>query len=439
MRTAQASLVSWLEYDRDLFEPGTIARLADHFRTLLAAATADAELRIADLPMLAEAERRLVVQTWNATGVDYPLDICLHDHIEAQVQRTPEAIALVVEQEVLSYRDLNDRANRLAARLRDLGVRPETLVGICMERSVEMVVGLLGVLKAGGAYVPLDPEYPAERLAFMVADSDPPVLLTQRRHLGRLAGHEWPGDLPGRGRRRAVRPHLCTNPASGALPENLAYVIYTSGSTGKPKGAMNTHRGDRQPAALDAGCLPRWTQPTECCRRRRSASTSRSGSSSGRCMTGARTGGRTARGSPRPGVPVPDHRRSSRSRLCTSSRRCSRYSSRKPRPCNAVSVRRVICSGEALPFELARAVLRASAGRGAAQPVRADRGGRGRHASGRAAQATVPEVVPIGRPIANTRLYVLDDADGSRCRSACPASCTSAASGWGAATWRRPS
>ncbi len=234
--------VGWLEYDRDLFEPGTIARLAGHFRTLVEAAAADPDVRVADLPMLTEAERRLVIETWNATGVDYPLEICLHEHIEAQVERTPEAIALVFEEEVLSYRELNERANRLAARLRDLGVVPNTLVGICIERSVEMVVGLLGVLKAGGAYVPLDPEYPAERLAFMVADSDPPVLLTQRRHVVRLAGSsgrvicldEADGEL-------ATAP--VQNPESGARAENLAYMIYTSGSTGKPKGAMNTHRG----------------------------------------------------------------------------------------------------------------------------------------------------------------------------------------------------
>ena len=240
LRERAGQLVGWFEYDNELFEAETIARMAGHFKTLLEAAVVDPGWAVAELPLLSEEERRQVIETWNATRVDYPLDTCLHNLIEAQVERTPEAIALVFEDQALSYRELNGRANRLAHRLRALGVGPESLVGICVERSVEMVVALLGVLKAGGAYVPLDPAYPAERLAFMVADSNAPVLLTQRRDAGRLSGSgrqviyldEANGELPA---------EFGENPEGGARPENLAYVIYTSGSTGKPKGVQIEH------------------------------------------------------------------------------------------------------------------------------------------------------------------------------------------------------
>ncbi len=235
-------LVGWFDYDSDLFEAGTIARMAGHFGTLLKAAAKEPDRPVAELTLLSAGERRQVIETWNATHVEYPLDTCLHRHIEAQVERTPEAIAVVFEDRAVSYRELNEQADRLARRLRGWQVGPETLVGLCLERSVEMVVGLLAVLKAGGAYVPLDPEYPAERLAFMVKDSDATVLLTQRRHRNRLPvsgkqvicldeHHEDPsGSSDG-------------DSAGEVRPDNLAYLIYTSGSTGMPKGAMNTHRG----------------------------------------------------------------------------------------------------------------------------------------------------------------------------------------------------
>ena len=157
-----------------------------------------------------------------------PLDTCLHNLIEAQVERTPEAIALVFEDQALSYRELNGRANRLAHRLRALGVGPESLVGICVERSVEMVVALLGVLKAGGAYVPLDPAYPAERLAFMVADSDAPVLLTQRRDAGRLSG--------------SGRQVIYLDEANGELPAEFGENPEGGGAARKP-GLCDLHLG----------------------------------------------------------------------------------------------------------------------------------------------------------------------------------------------------
>src|SRR5262249_20231780 len=178
----------------------------------------------------------------NDTAADYPRDRCVHELVQEQAARTPDAVAVVFEGRELSYRELNGRANRLAHYLRARGVGAETLVGICVERSLEMVTGLLGVLKAGGAYVPLDPDYPAERLAFMLGDTAAPVLLTQQRLRGRLpAGpgevicldQDWP----------AIAAWPASDPVPLAGPANLAYVIYTSGSTGTPKGVAIEHRG----------------------------------------------------------------------------------------------------------------------------------------------------------------------------------------------------
>jgi len=179
---------------------------------------------------------------WNATQALFPQNVCIHELFEAQVERTPDGIAVVFEDQHLTYRGLNTRANQLARHLQRLGVGPEVLVGLCVERSLDLVVGLLGVLKAGGAYVPLDPSYPPDRLAFMLADSQAPVLLTQERPLG---------DIPSSG-----MPVVCLdtdwvviaqesaeNPVSAVQVDNLAYVIYTSGSTGTPKGVQVAHRG----------------------------------------------------------------------------------------------------------------------------------------------------------------------------------------------------
>jgi amino acid adenylation domain-containing protein len=204
----------------------------------------------AELPPLDEAERHRVLVEWNATEADFPQGKCVQELIEAQVALTPEATAVVCEGQRLTYGELNARANRLAHHLRLLGVRPDDRVAICVERSLEMVVGLLAILKAGGAYVPLDPGYPAERLAYMLTDSAPIVALTHgaaRASLeGGLAGltHRPPIlDLEEDAvwlHKSAVNP----DPAEiGLTPSHLAYVIYTSGSTGKPKGAMNEHRG----------------------------------------------------------------------------------------------------------------------------------------------------------------------------------------------------
>ncbi|AGP35405.1 hypothetical protein SCE1572_13250 [Sorangium cellulosum So0157-2] len=229
-----------LEYSTDLFDAGTIARMAGHLQTLLEGLAEGPERRIGELGLLTAAERRQLVSEWNGTGVSYAEEACLHELFEAQVERTPEAVAVVFEGQTLSYRELNRRANRLAHRLRSLGVGPEVLVGLCVERSVEMVVGIVSILKAGGAYVPLDPSHPAERLGFMLEDARPGVLLTHSALAGRLPEHAVTTlylDEEG-----ATLPAACEdNAPSRARREHLAYVMYTSGSTGKPKGTLVEH------------------------------------------------------------------------------------------------------------------------------------------------------------------------------------------------------
>ncbi|MCZ6760270.1 MAG: condensation domain-containing protein, partial [Gemmatimonadetes bacterium] len=239
------------EYDTDLFDASTIERMAGHFQVLLEGIVADPTRRISALPLLTDGERHRLLVEWNDTKKGYPADKCIHQLFEAQVERTPEAVAVVSEDMELTYRELNCRANQLSHHLKGLGVGPEVLVGICMERSLEMIIGLLGILKAGGAYVPLDPTYPKERISLMLEDIQTPVLLTQKKVLGRLLDvtaiqnpkskldnlvgvcldTDW----------EAIARESEENPASGVTASNLAYVIYTSGSTGRPKGAQIIH------------------------------------------------------------------------------------------------------------------------------------------------------------------------------------------------------
>ncbi|MDH3599287.1 MAG: amino acid adenylation domain-containing protein [Candidatus Tectomicrobia bacterium] len=236
------TLFGFLRYNTDLFDAGTMQRMARHFLTLLEAIVTDPDQPVDTLPILTSAERRQLLMEWNATQTAYPDDTGIHQVFEAQVESTPEAVAVVFEDASLTYSELNRRANQLAHYLQALGVGPETLVGLCMERSLELVVGLLGILKAGGAYVPLDPTYPTERLTFMMEDTHVSILLTQHDMTPRLPEHrahqlcldtDW----------EVIAQSPQQNPQSGVSSTNLAYVIYTSGSTGKPKGAMNTHRG----------------------------------------------------------------------------------------------------------------------------------------------------------------------------------------------------
>jgi aspartate racemase len=240
MVDGEGELSGSLEYNTDLYDAATVIRLLGHFQTLLEGIVADPDKRLSSLPILTEAERHQLLAQWNKTATDYPQDRCIHELFEAQVEQTPEAIAVVFENQQLIYRELNARANQLAHCLRKRGVGPEVLVGVCLERSLEMVVGLLGILKAGGAYVPLDPTYPQKRLRFILEDAALPVLLTQECLVE---------SLPHRGTEvvcmdvnwEVFARESSENLASGVIANNLAYVIYTSGSTGRPKGVAIEH------------------------------------------------------------------------------------------------------------------------------------------------------------------------------------------------------
>ena len=239
-----AGLELELWFNTDLFDATTIERLLGHFRTLLEGAVAEPSRRLSELPLLTAGEREQLLVEWTATAASFPRGLCLHELVKDQAGRTPEAVALVAGGERLTYRELDERAGRLAAHLRSLGVGPEVLVAVCTERDAAMVVGMLATLAAGGAYVPLDPTYPAERLAFTLADAEAKVLLTRSDLVERLPEHgahvvcldEWEGVAP-----PAASVIPSASEGSPATPANLAYVIYTSGSTGRPKGVAITH------------------------------------------------------------------------------------------------------------------------------------------------------------------------------------------------------
>lgn len=235
-------LLLHMDYSTDLFHPATVERMLGHFLNLLQSAVNRPDGRVSELEMLGEAERLQILTQWNDTTGDYGIPFSVHELFEAQVKRTPNAWALEYDLDQLSYSDLNERSNQLAHYLRTLGVGPEVRVALCLERGIEMVIGILGVLKAGGAYVPLDPEYPLERLRFIAEDAQAPVLLTQSRLHKRLPQVQaqileldtgW----------EPVAAQSRENLPSVAKPENAAYVIYTSGSTGRPKGVVVIHRG----------------------------------------------------------------------------------------------------------------------------------------------------------------------------------------------------
>jgi amino acid adenylation domain-containing protein len=242
MHETPKGLSGSLQYNTDLFDDATLTRMLGHCRVLLEGLVANPEQRLSDLPILTEAERHQLLIEWNDTGRDYPKDKCIHELFEEQVERTPDAVAVIFEDQQLTYRELNTRANQLAHYLGKLGVGAETLVGICVECSIDMIVGLLGIIKAGGAYVPLDPSYPKERLAFMLEDTQSAVLITQERLLNRLRpiqngrmvclDRDWP----------TISRQSNSKVDDQSSAESLAYVMYTSGSTGKPKGVAVSHR-----------------------------------------------------------------------------------------------------------------------------------------------------------------------------------------------------
>ncbi|MEM8810431.1 MAG: condensation domain-containing protein, partial [Cyanobacteria bacterium P01_G01_bin.38] len=242
MTERAGGLTGGLEYNTDLFDAATIDRLIGHFQTLLAGIVAHPEMPICKLPWLTPPEWTQL-HTWNQTTVQDPSPVCLHQLFEAQVAKTPGAIAVTCGQHQLTYAELNHRADRLAHHLQSIGVGPDSLVGLCLVRSLDMMTALLGVLKAAGAYVPLDPDYPQQRLAFMIEDANLAILLTQSALLHMLP--DYPGrvlclDRPLPELESGTPRHQ--PPPGPAQPENLAYMIYTSGSTGKPKGVQISHR-----------------------------------------------------------------------------------------------------------------------------------------------------------------------------------------------------
>lgn len=238
---SETGIHGWIEYNSDLFADNTIQRMAGHWETLLTGIVANPEQKLSQLPLLTPSEQHQLLVEWNSTQINYPKNLCFHQLFEAQVKLTPDAIALVCGENKLSYRQLNDQANKIAHYLQKLGIKPEVCVGISIERSPLLIAGLLGILKAGGAYVPLDPNYPQQRLAVMLQDAQAPVLLTQSHLLATLSQYsgkivcldtEWDD----------INKENTENFNSHVSPLNLAYVLYTSGSTGKPKGVAIEHR-----------------------------------------------------------------------------------------------------------------------------------------------------------------------------------------------------
>jgi amino acid adenylation domain-containing protein/non-ribosomal peptide synthase protein (TIGR01720 family) len=410
-----------ISYDQQHFDLPAIERLAGHLKQLLESAVADpsGEVRIGELGMLSGEEREQLLR-WNETAKRYPGGTVV-EFFEQQAATRPDAVAVVFEEEELGYGELNARANQLARRLREFGVGPDVLVGLCLERSLELVVAVLGVLKAGGAYLPLEPEYPAQRLAYMLGDAKPRVLLTQERLMGVLPGvlPQAAGDEPPRATRSGETdarvwcldrdwaevegygtedlPHL-------THPENLAYCIYTSGSTGKPKGAVNTHAGlhNRLQWMQDAYRL------TEADRVLQKTPFSFDVSvweflwplASGAALVVARPG---AHRDPAALREVINARGVTTLHFVPSMLQVFVGAGELGR---CPSIRQVMCSGEALSYELQRQFLRGHPARlhDLYGPTEAsidvsywecrDEGDR--------------RSVPIGRPIANTALYILD-------------------------------
>lgn len=240
---SQHSLFVNFDYDSSLFSEDSIKIIAGQYLTLIESVTHNPEAAIIDLNTLGESDHQKLLIDFNNTKIEFPQDKCIHQLFAEQVERTPKNIAIEFNNEHLTYAQLNAKSNQLAHQLQKLGVKPEVLVGICVERSLDMLIGILGILKAGGAYIPFDPTYPQERLGFMLEDAQIPILLTQQRLVDKFVEHNTrliclDRDLPENNATLSIE-----NPVSEVTPENLAYIIYTSGSTGKPKGTMIPHRG----------------------------------------------------------------------------------------------------------------------------------------------------------------------------------------------------
>lgn len=231
-----------LEYCTDLFSRDTITRLLDNFKILLEGVASTPDKNIAELPLLSENEKIILERELNATDAVYPADMCLHEVIESQCNKDPERKAVLFGEEAISYQELNERSNQLANFLRSEGIGPDIFVGICLDRSIEMVIGVLGVLKSGGAYLPLDPDYPTDRLQYMVEDSGAPVVITQSSLKQLLPFPDNVRMICIDDDKQIIDQYSRKTPESVNRPDNLAYIIYTSGSTGKPKGVQVPHR-----------------------------------------------------------------------------------------------------------------------------------------------------------------------------------------------------
>ncbi len=398
-------LTGSLEYNTDLYDTATAERLAGHYRTLLEAAAAATDTPLSRLPLLTADERRQL-ERFNDTAADFPEEHLLHRLVEAQVVRSPEASAVTFEGRTLSYRELGRRTAALAGRLRALGVGPDAPVGVCLERSPGLVVALLGVLESGGAYLPLDPDHPAGRLALMLWDAAPPssspTAASPARlpeYAGRLLWLDDDGNAEGQGGDAPL-------PDGPALtPEHLAYVIYTSGSTGTPKGAMNSHRGicnrllwmqreyrltpqdvvlQKTPFSFDVSVWEFFWP----------------------LLAGARLVLARPAATRTPGLPRRSHPRRAGQRLPLRAVDAPRLLASRGWKDAAASLRDVMCSGEALPHDLQEAFF-------ARLPARL-------HNLYGPTEAAVDvtywecrrgdarQVVPIGRPVANTHMHVLD-------------------------------
>ncbi|MHB1262157.1 MAG: non-ribosomal peptide synthetase, partial [Thermoplasmatota archaeon] len=391
-----------LEYKADEFDGDLMRRMMGHYRLLLEAVAASPDTPVAELPLLAEDERRQVVVEWNGTAAEYPRDARLHDLFEAQARRTPDAVAVRFGDAHLTYAQLDRRANQLAHYLQGLGVGHDSLVGICVERGLEMLVGLLGILKAGAAYVPLDPAYPAERVAFMAQDAAFPVLLTQESLRNNLPpsnatvlclDSQW----------SSIARHPVTAPPCRSTPESLAYILYTSGSTGKPKGVLVHHQGvvnnlSWMQATFGLTGKDRVLQKTSFC-------FDVSGWElfwpilNGACIVVARQDGQSD----------PDYlmdlveREGVTTIQFVPTMLTTFLNAGRPERCR--SLKRVLCAGEALPpalVERFHASLQCEL-HNLYGPTEASI-----NVSHWPCPTTTRNIVPIGRPIANTQLYVLD-------------------------------
>ncbi len=399
------AVLATLYYSTDLFDLETIKRMVGHWQTLLEGAARDPGARISELPVLSESERRELAAR-NETRCEYPRDRCIHQLFFAQSELTPDAIAVRFGETHLSFGELQERSSRLANHLQKLGVGPGALVGLCVERSLDMMVGLLGILKAGGAYVPLDPSYPSERLAFMLEDSRVAVLLTQQELVNTLPPHQarqvcldadW----------EKIAAESAKEPLSAIGPEDPAYVIYTSGSTGKPKGVVGTHR-----AAVNRFAWMWQTYPFQagevCCQKTSLSFVDSVWEVFGPLLKGV------------PIVIIPDAavrdvsllietlatNHVTRIVLVPSLLRAILGSSDNLRE-KLPELKLWVSSGEALPLDLAQSFLDGMPGHTLLNLY---------GSTEVAADATYYEVgtngtmpsVPIGRPIANTRVYLLD-------------------------------